>query len=377
MRFSPISVALVSFTTFTVLSSTALGVQEAREPVVISVGVPLSGEWGAEGRAILNAVELATEEINGGGGLLGRKLLLAINDTEAAPLVAAELARNWSEQGTILAHIGGFASAPTIAAQRYFDTEGLLQLSPTVGHPAFAAGSPWSFSVVGVQQGEGESNARFAYHTLGVRKVAMLYRQDAWGLRMAEEFETEFSRLGGELVAREYYFETNPRFPEILDRIRKNDPELVYFVSKEGEGLEICRFLGEGSWERVRFLAPSKLHSPLFLGEAGKSAEGLYVSALFAPQNGEPGAQLFYREYLARYGEEPSPSAALAYDTTKILAAAVERARSLERRDVRIALAETDDFPGVTGRIRFSPDGNAIREYAHLMVKEGSFAAHE
>ncbi len=377
MRLIPISVALFTLTILVVLSSTALGIREEYDPVVISVGVPLSGQWHAEGSAILRAVELATEEINNDGGLLGRRLLLAINDTEAAPQVAAELARSWSEEGTILAHLGGFASGPTIAAQRHFDSEGLLQLSPTVGHVAFAAGSPWSFSMVGLQEGEGRSNARFAFDILKARKAAILYRQDDWGRRLAEEFRSEFADLGGEVVAREYYFETNPRFPELLERIRKSQPDVVYIVSKEREGLEICRFRGSDSWNEVPFLAPSKLHSPGFLREAGADAEGLIVSALFAPQNGEPRSHSFYQSYLSHYGEEPSLAAALAYDAIHLLADAVARAGTLDRDIVRRSLAETDGWHGVTGRLRFTPEGNALREYTHLTIREGRFASEE
>lgn len=377
MRVSPKLVAVLILTIMAVFASTALGIREDQDPVVISVGVPLSGDWREEGSAILKAVELATEEINESGGLLGRRLLLAINDTEALPLVAAELARSWSEAGTILAHIGGFASAPTIAAQRYFHSAGIVQLSPTVGHAAFAAGSPWSFSMVGLKEGEAKSNARFAFDVLGARNAAVLYRHDEWGRRLAEEFQLEFAALGGDVVSKEHYFETNPRFPELLQRIEKNEPDLVYIVSKEREGVEICRVRPKGSWEGVHFLASSKLHSPRFLQEAGPDAEGLVVSALFAPQNGAPRARSFHRSYLSRYGEEPSLGAALAYDATHLLSDAVTRAGTLDREIVRRTLAETDGWNGVTGRLGFAPEGNALREYGYLTIREGRFAAEQ
>lgn len=377
MRVFQIPTLFVALILLAAMSMTAIGTRELPSPVVISVGAPLSGIWSPEGKEILNGVELATEEINSNGGLLGRPIRLEISDTEASPGVASKLARAWGEDTTILANIGGFASAPTLAAQRHFDSAGLVQISPAVGHAAFARGSPWSFSVVGVQEGEGGSNARFAYDELGVRKAAIIYREDDWGRRVAEEFAAEFVALGGVIAGREYYFQAVPRIRELLERLREQRPELLYVVAKEDEGLEICRSVRSAPWGDVRILSTSKLSSPDFVAAAGGYAEGIFVSSIFAPQHEGTRAETFYQSYQQRFSEVPGPTAALAYDATHLLAEAVERAGQLDRTALREALAETEGFVGVTGNIRFSPEGNALREYSHLKVAGGRFEPHE
>ena len=377
MRVFRIPTLLTALTLVVAMSMAAIGTRELPSPVVISVGAPLSGVWSPEGMEILNGVELATEEINSHGGVLGRPVRLEISDTEASPGVASKLARAWGEDATILANIGGFASAPTLAAQRHFDSAGLVQISPAVGHPAFAPGSPWSFSVVGVQEGEGGSNARFAYDELGVRNAAIIYRQDDWGRRVAEEFAAEFSALGGVIAGREYYFEALPRFRDLVERLREERPELLYVVAKEDEGLEICRSVRSALWGDVRILSPSKLSSPGFIEAAGGYAEGIFVSTVFAPQHQGTRAEKFYQSYHERFGKVPGSTAALAYDATHLLADALLRAGELDRAALRDALAQTDEFVGVTGTIRFSPEGNALREYSHLKVAGGRFEVHE
>jgi branched-chain amino acid transport system substrate-binding protein len=377
VRLLPVPTIIVSLTLLVALSSTAIGVREVPTPAVISVGAPLSGAWSREGKEILNGVELATEEINADGGVLGRSIRLEISDTEASPGVASKLARAWAEDETIMANIGGFASSATLAAQRHFDSAGLVQISPAVGHPDFARGSAWSFSMVGVQEGEGRSNARFAYRELGVRNAAIIHRQDAWGSRVAQEFAAEFSSLGGVVAGREYYFEAVPRLRDLVKRLHHMRPELLYVVAGEDEGLEICRNVRSAPWGSVRILSPSKLSSHDFLQAAGGYAEGIFVSTIFAPQNRGSRAEAFQRSYLSRFGEAPGATAALAYDATHLLAEALRRAGRLDRGALREALAGTDGFVGVTGNIRFSSEGNALREYSHLTVKGGRFEPYE
>lgn len=377
MRVLPVPTITVILTVVVVLSTTAIGSREIANPAVISVAAPLSGAWSRHGAEILNGVELATEEINAEGGVLGRSVRLAISDTEASPKVASELARAWGEDGTVVASIGGFSSSATLAAQRHFDSLGLVQISPAVGHHAFARGSPWSFSMVGVQEGEGRSNARFAYQELGVRKAAIIHRQDEWGGRVAAEFAAEFSALGGVIAATEYYFEAVPRFPELVERLRGLEPELLYVVAREEEGLEICRNVRSTPWGSVRILSPSRLSSPEFLEAAGGYAEGIFVSSIFAPQKADSPAYEFYQSYVSRFGDSPGPTAALAYDATHLLGDALKRAGSLDRSALREALSEIEAFVGVTGAVRFSAEGNALRDYSHLTVRGGRLAPHE
>ena len=88
--------------------------------------------------------------------------------------------------------------------------------------------------------------------------------------------------------------------------------------------------------------------------------------------------QLFVREYKLRYGNLlPDAHAALAYDATRVLAAAIDAAGSTDGALVRDALAKTKDFPGVTGVISIDANRNAIKPVVVLRLLDGKYIYQE
>ncbi|MFW5811865.1 MAG: ABC transporter substrate-binding protein [Alkalispirochaetaceae bacterium] len=371
LRPAGVILLLLSITPF-LIPMGARSAEEA-EPIRIALGVPLSGEWADTGAQIQRGAELAVTEVNNAGGILGRPLELLVGDTEGHPKTATALARAWSEDPSVIAEVGGFASTPAIAAQRIYHAAGLLQVSTAVGHPAFAAGSPWSFSMIGLNEGEGESNARYAFDELGSRRAAIIFSDSEWGRRASTEFAQTFSSLGGDVVAQAFYFSGEPLQGQLLERIRLSNPDLLYMVAKDAEGAQIGRILDDADWEGVRLLAPSRLHSASFLSLAGEQAEGIITSAHFLPQIAGSSAEGFDNAYRRRYEEAPPLVAALAYDAVHSVALAAEHAGSVDREELRVALSSLAPFEGATGEVHFSEDGNARRRYVHLEVDGGEF----
>jgi branched-chain amino acid transport system substrate-binding protein len=72
--------------------------------------------------------------------------------------------------------------------------------------------------------------------------------------------------------------------------------------------------------------------------------------------------QAFVQAYTRKYGTLPDGNAALAYDATKLLAAAVQKVGADRRRirDFLAGLSTADAYRGVTGKLRFRPDGDPV-----------------
>jgi len=83
--------------------------------------------------------------------------------------------------------------------------------------------------------------------------------------------------------------------------------------------------------------------------------------------------QKFVADYKAKYGQTPDALAALAYDAARILGDAIGRAGSTDGPKVRDAIAQTKDFPGVTGSISINADRNAVKPAVILKIENGKF----
>jgi len=81
----------------------------------------------------------------------------------------------------------------------------------------------------------------------------------------------------------------------------------------------------------------------------------------------------FIADYQAKYGVAPDALAATAYDATRMLFDAFKRAGSTDSAAVRNALAQTKDFPGVTGKITLDSNRNAQVPVYMLRIEGGKF----
>jgi branched-chain amino acid transport system substrate-binding protein len=74
---------------------------------------------------------------------------------------------------------------------------------------------------------------------------------------------------------------------------------------------------------------------------------------------GTPDIQKFIAAYNAEYGNDPENAfAALGYDTVYLLVDAIKRAGVTDSAAIKTAIETTKDFPGITGKITFSPDSH-------------------
>jgi branched-chain amino acid transport system substrate-binding protein len=105
-------------------------------------------------------------------------------------------------------------------------------------------------------------------------------------------------------------------------------------------------FLGGDAWDEIEKYA-------------GTSIEGSFQSAPWHPEVPFPESEAMKKIFAVGYGKDiENISAPLAYDAVMLLAGAITRAGSLDRRAIRDALATTVDFPGATGPITFDANGD-------------------
>jgi len=159
---------------------------------------PLSGE--AAGRPLLDAMQMAAEEINAAGGVWGKDVELAPADAPGVPDPAAAAATQLVADGGIPVIIDGFKSeSPTLAIEdRVSARMGILQVSLAANSPATqnAKDGDLLFNVSVPYQAEAPVLAKLA-HDAGYANVCTLFTNDSYGQTLSDAFATEFDKLGG------------------------------------------------------------------------------------------------------------------------------------------------------------------------------------
>lgn len=116
---------------------------------------------------------------------------------------------------------------------------------------------------------------------------------------------------------------------------------------------------------KVTLIGSDGWDSPNLMSGGSEPFEGVYFANHFWAGRDDPVARKFVGDYHSKYGVDPDAGAATAYDAARMLFDAFRRAKSTGSAAVRNALAQTKDFPGVTGKVTLDANRNAQGSCIH------------
>ncbi|MDM8550254.1 ABC transporter substrate-binding protein [Desulfobacterales bacterium HSG2] len=345
---------------------------DAKEPIHIGLSAPMTGQYAGYGEGFKNATDLAADRINNAGGIDGRPVEVIVRDSQGDPRLAKRVARKFAEDKRIVATVGDITSSCCMSAQSIYQRAKLVQLSPTASHPSFAPGSPFSFGINGIQSGRSQFMARTLVSVFRKKRVAVIYLNNDWGVMAQKFFVGEAEKLGLKITGVESYFEGTEDFRLPLEKLRKENPEVLFLFSMYEDGALICKERQEIGWNDGAVIGSDTLHSPKFIRKAGASSENVYMFTSFFQEAPDTQIQAFVKGYQTRFNISPDITAALSYDAMNILAKAATRGGT-DRKAIRDALTKITNFPGITGEMTFDEHGNVEKTSSILQVKNGKF----
>ncbi|MCI9308793.1 MAG: ABC transporter substrate-binding protein, partial [Oscillospiraceae bacterium] len=181
---------------------------EAKNPIRIGLSTPITGSFAENGIGTQAAVEMAVEEINAKGGINGRLVELEIQDSKSDATQAAQIATMFTEDSSILAEIGDFASGACIAAAPIYQEAGMVQLSPTASNPDYTLQGDCMFSIFGKTTDEGRFIADYLLKKyMGAQNVGVIYVNSDWGAEAYDILSGCCQDNGVNIVASETFFE--------------------------------------------------------------------------------------------------------------------------------------------------------------------------
>lgn len=333
----------------------------------------LTGTTATFGQSTDHAIQMAMEEVNAAGGVLGRKIHVFVEDDQSKPEEAATAVTKLINQNHVVAMLGEVSSSRSLAAAPICQANGIPMVSPSSTNPRVTQIGDYIFRVCFIDPFQGAVMAKFTADTLKLKKVAILVdvRND-YSVGLQTFFREHFRQLGGQVVSEQSYSEGDSDFHAQLTQIRSVSPEAIYvpgYYTEVGTIARQARELGM----TVPLLGGDGWDSPKLWEIGGDALNGCYFSNHYSTDDASPVVQKFVNDYKTRYKEVPDALAALGYDAAKILVDAIRRAGSTDGPKVREALAATQNFQGVTGTITVNKERNAVKPAVVLKVDNGKF----
>jgi branched-chain amino acid transport system substrate-binding protein len=357
------------------LGAPADGRAQSKEPVVIGVGGPLTGQYAQYGAQWKKGFDLAAEEINAGGGINGRKLEYVFEDTQSDPRQTVNVARKFVSDERIVCEVGDFSSAASMAASPIYQAAGMVQFGFTNSHPNFTKGGDFVWSNAVNQSDEMPLLADFV-KDLGLKRIAVLYINSDWGRTAKDILATALKERGGEIVGAEGYLADEKDFRSAIVRVRDSNPDGIALISYYPDGAQITRQIHNAGLKQP-IVAGGSIYSPKFLELGGDSVNGVLTTVPFFPGDPRPVVQKFVKSFEAKFNVEPDAYNGRAYDTF-ILLANVMRQFGTERKSIQEGLTKIKDVPSVVyGTVTFDPATRRVANpfVSRIMVKDGKWVA--
>ncbi|MCL2107415.1 MAG: branched-chain amino acid ABC transporter substrate-binding protein [Oscillospiraceae bacterium] len=343
-----------------------------RNDDVITIGVlaPLSGTETYYGKDMLQSYQLAVDEINKAGGVLGKELVLYEADDGADPNMATQAASKIISRGVDFV-VGGYASGAIIPTMQLFYDENLLLLISCANstditkqglEQSFMINSPGTHAVVTLAE---------LCRAVDAKKVALIHQGDAYTKNLSDLCESELPRSGFEIATVEIMEKGAADVSAIVTRIRNSGADFVYWCGYHADGSNVIKQLRRGGYAGEIAVGDGSASVEL-IKACGADGEGVYVTSPPFVEFAE-GGDAFVDAYKRMHGMDPGTYATLSYDTIYLLKEAIERAGGIETERVREEV-QASEYQGLSGLISFTPDREpAVSNFIILQIRGDKF----
>lgn len=374
---------ILSLVVLTVLVAGAYA--QAADVIKIGVASPFTGPAAAYGDNIKAGVSMKVEEINAAGGINGKMIEAEYMDEQCEPREAATVATKIAMDKSIVGVVGHLCSSAHLAALPTYVRAGVPAISPTATNVTISDknkdkdGKVWSFRNVYRDDFQGEFLAEYAQKVLGLKKIAVFYHNNDYGIGLKDAFVNKAKAIGLEVVGEEAYMTNAQDFTPQLTSLKSKSPDGLFISGYYAEGALIADQAGKLGMEIPKFGADG-LDNADFINLAKDSANNTYMTVPFLAEAAGPEAQAFIAKFKEKFQRDLDWMSANAYDAAGQLIQAIEKAGT-DRAAVRDYLAAMDSpekgYKGITGVTYFNANGDCQKPAFVKMVKDGKFIPAE
>ncbi|WP_198668911.1 ABC transporter substrate-binding protein [Homoserinimonas sp. OAct 916] len=341
--------------------------------IVIGASLCLTGIQSPLDEPILRGAQLAVDEINTNGGVLGKQLKLVNLDGKSDPVVVGNNGEQLTAQGAAAIitpadfDFGGPASRAAQAA-------GIVGISPGASSPLFGAATlgDKQFTLSMWNTTMGAAAAEWAYNERGLKKAYVVTDSFIdYTTSLSEYFIESMEHQGGTIVGQDTYTQGDQNFSAQLQRLKTAGSDAdVIFVSSYMPDLGLI----------IRDIRAAGIDTPIFGGDSYDDPELAkvlgaefgnditYATHAYLSEEASALVPDFLSLYEKAHGEEPDTAlVANGYDTVNVLAQAMEAAGSTDGAAVAAKMTSMK-FELLTGNLTWSAEtGNEPQKEAVLV----------
>jgi branched-chain amino acid transport system substrate-binding protein len=357
----------------------------AAQKIKIGINAPLTGDIPKVGEGTKFAAEMWLEE-NGTLTVGGKDypVELVIEDNESKGESAATVNTKLITQDEVLVIVGPQASKQAVPAGAVANDLETPMISPWSTNPNTTLDRPWVFRTPFLDPFQGPVVANFVKEEFGFTKAGVLYDiASDYPKGLAEFFKKGWEDIGGEVVAFESFTTGDTDFSAQLTKIMDAGAEFIFSPQYYNEVALIVQQAKELGFEGP-IVGSDSWGSAETVNLCGEACYGLFFSSHYAAEGATGATKVFIDKYNAKYGYVPDDVGALTWDAMNIVKQAIQDCGTItgdikaDRKCVRDAMAQIKEFPGITGNMTFTEEGDPIKCAVIVRIsEEGKFTFYK
>jgi branched-chain amino acid transport system substrate-binding protein len=312
--------------------------------------LPLSGDFTVVSQPWIHAIKIAIDEVNAAGGVKVNGTSYQIDNPIGDEMytAAGALSAYKSMVADGCHYYGGLVSIPGQAAVQGVNigTDSLI-VEALTGKDLSLTNNNLRFFEYSLAQATGPYMADYAFNVLKVRKAGSIEIANTWGEDFFKSFAATFQELGGQVVSRSYMEITQTDYSAQISDLLNSGADMLYIIVGDGPGTAIGVQARQGGLTNIPFLAEGAWGPEMLQqGDGGTSLDGTVY----------PGARpyVIWDAQHQAYSDKLHADAGIwlnnwfwhGYESTKIVLWAMEKANSLDPRDVVKAIPAVVDERG-------------------------------
>lgn len=349
--------------------STSKQPQASSNEIVIGVAGPMTGDLAAFGEQLRRGAEQAAEDLNTGGGVLGKPVRLVIGDDQCDPRRAVRVANDLVEQGVVFVD-GHFCSGSTIPASEVYRENGtVLQITPSSTNPMVTERAIKTLlRTTGRDDMQGVFAGMWLAENYRGKNIALIDDKSKYGAQLAEETAKALEAAGIKASIRDTYNQRQKDFSPLIGKLKQTKVDAVYVGGYHDDVALLVRQAREQGFTGI-FAGADALNTSEFWSIAGQAADGMRYSDASSQVN-LVSAKAAVEKFRAD-GYEPEGYTLGSYAAVQAWAAAAEIAGTIDAAKVAEAL-HGGTIPTVIGDLSWDGKGDLTHvNYAWYVWNNG------
>lgn len=351
----------------------------AEPPIRVGVISPLTGAWTVYGKAHMAGFELAVEEINQAGGVLGRKLEIVVGDSKTEPRVVVEQANRLIRQERVDFLAGTFSSAERNAAGPVVKSANKILLYPTFYEgqeqeyfPGVCNPNIFMFGPEPTQQVW--PHMKYILDKYG-KKFFMIGSDYAWPRVTNMMTKKKLAELGGEIVGEVYVPFNTPQYESVLRDIRASKANVIFHSLTGSDTVNFRRQLAATGMKKDMILWTVDDEEVVTSGLGPDVAAGDYVSFDYFMTISHANNAAFLKRFRAKFGANAlmNTVGVAMYNAAHMAAKAITKAGKVDTESLRKNLKGVVFESAPQGPVRMREEDNQAVLPSYLMKVRSGF----